>query len=107
MLQKLTLVLLFVGICPVIHAFQCEGSQFIVDFSVKLDSAQLYNERSFVTSLNCINRRTDAIYKVDVLCRVVDEQESGYEIIQLGAKIFKIYALSFAGKKQLDVVVCD
>lgn len=107
MSQKITLGLVFWLFYTSIQAFECDGAIFQVEFNSNLEFASILKDRNILANLPCTFSRDSDTQEKLISCRDFNLADSGYELVPLGAKIFRLYALSFAGKKQLDVILCN
>jgi len=106
-LQKTSVMILFMWLPYGVSASSCDGSEFLVEFTERNLSARIYQGDTLLANLTCASLLDEVTQVKMITCREPSRVEEGYELVPIAKNLFKLYELSFAGKRQADVIVCE
>lgn len=106
-LQKAAGVILFMLLSHVAKAGTCDGSEFLVEFTEQNLTALIYRGDTCLAALSCTSLRDETNQGRLISCKEPSRIDEGFELVPIANNLFKLYELSFAGKRQADVIVCE
>lgn len=83
------------------QVLKCEGTQFKAGVYAEGTLATVEQKDKLLSILKCGKEQDQSS------CREADRVDAGYEIVAINEMSFHLFEVSFAGKKQIDTLVCE